>query len=67
MQKVIQVNVLNKDDDLDNKIYELESLINTAGGQTVAYVSQNISKVNPRYYIGKGKVEEIMEDRKSVV
>lgn len=61
MQKVIQVNVLTKDDDLDNKIYELESLINTAGGETVAYVSQNISKVNPRFYIGKGKVEEIMD------
>lgn len=61
MQKVIQVNVVTKDDDLDNKIYELESLINTAGGETVAYVSQNISKVNPRFYIGKGKVEEIMD------
>lgn len=61
MQKVIQVNVVNRDDDLDNKIYELESLINTAGGETVAYVSQNISKVNPRFYIGKGKVEEIMD------
>ena len=61
MQKVIQVNVVNKDDDLDNKIYELESLINTAGGETVAYVSQGISKVNPRFYIGKGKVEEIMD------
>ena len=61
MQKVIQVNAVNKDDDLDNKIYELESLINTAGGETVAYVSQNISKVNPRFYIGKGKVEEIMD------
>ncbi|WP_276882163.1 GTPase HflX [Anaerococcus tetradius] len=61
MQKVIQVNVLDKDDDLDNKIYELESLINTAGGETIAYVSQNITKVNPRYYIGKGKVEEIMD------
>lgn len=61
MQKVIQVNVVTKYDDLDNKIYELESLINTAGGETVAYVSQNISKVNPRFYIGKGKVEEIMD------
>lgn len=61
MQRVIQVNAVDKDDDLDNKIYELESLINTAGGKTEAYVSQNISKVNPRYYIGKGKVEEIMD------
>ena len=61
MQRVLQVNAVDKDDDLDNKIYELESLINTAGGKTEAYVSQKVSKVNPRYYIGKGKVEEIMD------
>lgn len=59
MQKVIQVNVLNRDDDVDNKIYELESLVNTAGGSSVAYVSQVVEKVNPRFYIGKGKVKEI--------
>lgn len=61
MQEVIQVNVLNRDDDLDNKIFELESLINTAGGRSLAYVSQVVDKVNPRYYIGKGKVEEIKD------
>lgn len=61
MQEVIQVNVLKRDDDIDNKIYELESLINTAGGESVAYVSQVVEKVNPRYYIGKGKVEEIKD------
>ena len=61
MQEVIQVNVLDKDDDLDNKIFELESLINTAGGESIAYVSQVVNKVNPRFYIGKGKVEEIKD------
>ncbi|WP_297281456.1 GTPase HflX [uncultured Anaerococcus sp.] len=61
MQEVIQVNVLNRDDDEDNKIYELESLINTAGGRSVAYVSQVVDKVNPRFYIGKGKVAEIKD------
>lgn len=61
MQEVIQVNVLDREDDVDNKIYELESLINTAGGESVAYVSQVVDKVNPRYYIGKGKVEEIKD------
>ena len=61
MQEVIQVNVLNRDDDLDNKIYELESLINTAGGKSLAYVSQVVDKINPRYYIGKGKVNEIKD------
>lgn len=61
MQEVIQVNVLKRDDDEDNKIYELESLINTAGGHSVAYISQVVEKPNPRYYIGKGKVEEIKD------
>lgn len=61
MQEVIQVNVLKRDDDEENKIYELESLINTAGGTTIAYVSQVVDKVNPRYYIGKGKVAEIKD------
>lgn len=61
MQKVIQVNVLNKNDDLENKIYELESLINTAGGESLAYISQVVARVNPSFYIGKGKVEEIKD------
>ena len=61
MQEVIQVNVLDKDDDEEIKIYELESLINTAGGKSVAFVSQVVTKVNPRYYIGKGKLEEIRD------
>ncbi|WP_394023021.1 GTPase HflX [Anaerococcus martiniensis] len=61
MQEVIQVNVLKRDDDEENKIYELESLINTAGGTTLAYVSQVVEKVNPRFYIGRGKVAEIKD------
>ncbi|WP_308652399.1 GTPase HflX [uncultured Anaerococcus sp.] len=61
MQEVIQVNVLGKDDVEEIKIYELESLINTAGGKSVAFVSQVVTKVNPRFYIGKGKLEEIRD------
>lgn len=61
MQEVIQVNVLRRDDDEEIKIYELESLINTAGGRSVAFVSQVVSKVNPKFYIGKGKLEEIRD------
>lgn len=61
MQEVIQVNVLSKDDAEEIKIYELESLINTAGGKSVAFVSQVVTKVNPRFYIGKGKLEEIKD------
>lgn len=66
MQKVIQVNVLDKNDDEENKIYELESLINTAGAESVCYISQVIYKVNPTFYIGKGKVSEIQDMAKKL-
>lgn len=66
MQRVIQVNVLDKNDDEENKIYELESLINTAGGESVAYISQVVFKVNPAFYIGRGKVEEIKDMAKNL-
>lgn len=60
MQEVIQVNVYKNKID-ENKEYELESLIKTAGGQSKAFVSQVLTKVNPAFYIGKGKVDEIKD------
>ena len=65
MQEVIQVNVFEKNEN-PNKEFELESLINTAGGKSVAKISQVISKVNPAYYIGSGKVSEIEDMAKKL-
>ncbi len=65
MQEVIQVNVFEKNEN-PNKEFELESLINTAGGKSVAKISQVISKVNPAYYIGSGKVSEIEDIAKKL-
>lgn len=66
MQRVIQVNVLDKNDDEENKIYELESLINTAGAESVCYISQVVHKINPTFYIGSGKVSEIQDMAKKM-
>ena len=38
---------------------ELERLVDTAGGQVVGEVTQQIDKPNPATYLGKGKVEEL--------
>lgn len=65
MQEVIQVNVFEKNEN-PNKEFELESLINTAGGKSVAKISQVITKVNPAYYIGSGKVSEIEDIAKKL-
>ena len=65
MQEVIQVNVFENKEN-PNKDFELESLINTAGGKSVAKISQVVSKVNPAYYIGSGKVSEIEDIAKKL-
>ena len=40
---------------------ELARLTDTAGGQVVDVVRQRIDAPHPRFYIGKGKVEELRE------
>ena len=40
---------------------ELTRLTDTAGGQVVDIVRQRIDAPNPRFYVGKGKVEELRE------
>jgi GTP-binding protein HflX len=43
----------------DDPLEELSALADTAGLSVVGRVTQNIDRINPRTYIGKGKVEEI--------
>lgn len=38
---------------------ELEQLVDTAGGQVVGNVTQQLDRPNPATYLGKGKVEEL--------
>ncbi len=38
---------------------ELDELIQTAGGEVVAQMLQRVDAINPGYYIGTGKVEEL--------
>jgi len=44
---------------LEESLSELESLVSTAGAQTVGSLTQKLDKPNPRTFVGKGKVEEI--------
>lgn len=40
---------------------ELEELVETAGGYVVQKILQRVDNINPGYYIGTGKVEEIKQ------
>ena len=58
--KAILVGVAGADaDETEVLLDELERLLETAGGQTVARVIQNRSTPDPRTYVGSGKVTEI--------
>mmetsp|Transcript_8706 Transcript_8706/g.9620 ORF Transcript_8706/g.9620 Transcript_8706/m.9620 type:complete len:606 (-) Transcript_8706:64-1881(-) len=46
---------------LDESLAEMNELIRTAGMECVDVVTQNLQQVNPRTYIGTGKVKEIEE------
>ena len=43
----------------DDPLDELESLAETAGMYVVGKIYQNVERINPRTYIGKGKVGEV--------
>ena len=46
---------------LDQDLQELQELVRTAGGKTMATVIQRRQSPDPATYMGKGKVEEVKE------
>ena len=46
---------------MEESLTELEELLETAGGETVGRVIQNLETINKATYVGKGKVDEIRE------
>ena len=45
----------------DDHLEELARLTDTAGGEVVGSLTQRVAKPNPRYYVGKGKAEELKQ------
>lgn len=62
-QKVITVtvNIDMNEEALEDKIIELEKLVEALGGEVVLSLTQNKSYVDKAFYIGKGKVNEIKD------
>jgi len=46
---------------LDNNIKELNGLAETAHYNVISIVSQKLTRINPKSFIGKGKVEEVAQ------
>lgn len=61
-ERLILVGISTCDnDDTKSSLDELEELVKTAGGVTVAKVIQNREKVHPGTYVGAGKLEELKD------
>ncbi|MCJ7841212.1 GTPase HflX [Lederbergia sp. NSJ-179] len=62
-EKVIIVGSQLADSDLhfQYSMFELESLVSTAQGETIATLTQKQDKPHPATYIGKGKLEELQQ------
>ena len=61
MERVLIIGVeLDRDEiDIETSLDELEELVKAAGGVVVTRVIQRKESINPAYFIGKGKAEEI--------
>lgn len=61
-EKVILVAVATSDSEyVEESVAELAELAKTAGAETVGTLIQNRESVHPGTYLGRGKIEELME------
>lgn len=61
-ERVVIVGLFPKSDMLDDVMMdELEALCETAGGEVVGRVIQRRDTIDPTYYVGGGKVEEVKQ------
>ena len=67
MDKAILVGIIlpqNNQSDIETHLTELSLLAETAKVEVVGEITQKLSKVNPAFYVGKGKASQIMDQAK---
>ena len=67
MDKALLVGVIlpdNRHKDIKNHLSELSLLAKTAEVQVLGKITQNLSKINPAFFIGKGKANQVIEQAK---
>ena len=50
--------------DVNNHLDELEMLAETANVKTLGVITQKLHRINPAFYIGKGKAQQVIEQAK---
>ncbi len=63
-RRVIVVKVIFGRDNTNVDFSEIESLVNVLGGEVVGYVWQKRETPDNKFFIGKGKITEILNEKK---
>ncbi|TJX68722.1 GTPase HflX [Soehngenia saccharolytica] len=61
IEKTLIVGVELPSEDIEDSLDELKELVKAAGGEVLASVVQKRERIDSKYYIGKGKVDEIKD------
>ena len=56
---IVGVELNNSEYTLDYSLTELTNLAKSLNIEVIERISQKLDRINPKYYIGSGKVEEI--------
>ena len=68
-ERALLVGVIYRDNTKDvvfEHLEELSLLAHTAGAETIETITQKIQRINPAFYIGKGKAEQIVRQAKEL-
>ena len=68
-ERALLVGVIYRDNTKDvvfEHLEELSLLADTAGAETIETITQKIQRINPAFYIGKGKAEQIVQQAKEL-
>ena len=68
-EKALLIGVIHGELDLptvEEHLEELELLAKTAGANVVGHVTQKLSRINPSFFIGTGKAEQIIHQAKTL-
>ncbi len=66
MDKALIVGIIltNNNIDKNNHLSELSMLAETAGVKVLGKITQKLSRINPAFYVGKGKANQVVEQAK---
>jgi len=61
---IVGIILTNNNIDKNNHLSELSMLAETAGVKVLGKITQKLSRINPAFYVGKGKANQVVEQAK---